>query len=386
MNRAKKNKIIGITLILFFFGTIFFLSGISGLFKTCKNTNEQDAAIAKLEASCKGLDGLAFSKAEEFCKEFDISCGDSHTVKIGVNRLSYIVPESSLRESSWDDQYRSHGALLIDFNKTETGRNMPSFSLGFDCASKDIFIFENKWQYQEYVHKYGGLVPRDVKWEFMSEDQALNIMKQIALKLKIPEDMVFNGIAKNSNEGLWNAYWIRKKEGIQYEDDGMVISIMGKTGEFVAYEKRYRMSAPAQMAINITREEAVNKGWTELLNKIPDKGRKQITDIKAVYEVKAETRIIQTDKYDEERGTWLPLRPESTKLAWTIQYEFTGGLKKISVKNEFGERTPEEEKMLREYIGNLQSKHDEYGNPTAQFYVKINAVNGEMIYEGQSSK
>ncbi|TAN38202.1 MAG: hypothetical protein EPN25_14230 [Nitrospirae bacterium] len=281
-----------------------------------ENQNKHNVLKASLSKSCEGFSEDAVMKAKEFCNRFDLACGDSQVPSSWVF-IDYTVPESQNRQSSWLRLYRTYGTKTFMFEKNDPSRILKEIRFGVDCKTKEVYLYDNKWQHWKYVEKYGGSSPFKTRWpEPMLEKNAKQIVDRIAQRMVMPEDMVFDGMKNEITLGVWNAFWVRKKDGYAYEDDWMVISIMAATGELIGYEKRYRMQ-PCPTVANITREHAIEIARGIFRNKVPDRVLEKEKDL---FTVSSNTLIVQPSRYKRPVNESEAITDTSSRLAWVIEY------------------------------------------------------------------
>jgi hypothetical protein len=310
--------------------------------------------------------------AKEFCKRLNINCEGPTSFE---NTFVY-----TFRHGRTFTEKPSVGDINIFIGrKKESGISQPHVFLSIGRKSMEVEGYDNRGLRVDYEKRYlkqirGSEVPK-VKWpEFMSEDKARKILDSIAAKIPMPGDMKFDRMEKNTKEGVWHAFWVRTKDGYRYEGDGAVITIMGATGAFVAYRKIDLLTAPAITEVNISKEKAIELGWTKLLGHVPRKVRGKA---KEIYRVKAELLIIPVGKFESSA---VPVKIQGARLAWVINYVFTGGLVSPMTRNSSYSWTEEEQKAVKTYLIALEKRWNEMGRPERDFEIRIDVASGEILY------
>lgn len=260
---------------------------------------------------CNVSDEQALKIADNFCSSFDIKINDG-----GFSVLNSNPTKACLKTKS------------VFFGPAKTF--MRGISVDIDCRSGDIYSYRNSGIIQDFIDKYGGRIkPGNMEKEYvnwppaMSEIQAKSIIDSLAVKLKIPADMVFNGLTKegegknHSKDGYWVASWVRERMGYRYENDRALIEIMGATGHFVSYRKDY-FGTPCSTDVLISKEKAIELGQARLIRLI---GNETWTKAKDRYKTTAQLLIIQPSVIV---GYTVPFwASKKSRLAWVIKFEIT---------------------------------------------------------------
>jgi hypothetical protein len=347
-------------------------------------------------------DEYALHKVQEFCTQLNLDCSCSVASKeivgdrlpnihyreydlIGYSRYDYsqvhlllygddyfqdvkkvICQDKSLIKKGMKDRY----ALFLIRNKSKEIE---------EYANGPIYDFYSQKYSKSTQPKYGGKPIWYVVWpEFIPEEKAKDIFLSIAAKLRIPSDMFLEKIIKNKKEGVGDAIWVRKRNGYRYDGDAISISIMGASGEFVAYTKTYR-GTPCSTEMKISKEQAIDMGWEKLRKYLPRKVRRMGKAGIDLYEVKAEPLIIQTSAFGH--GGRPIVKIKGSKLAWVIKYTFTGGFINTVHKQPYEDWTKEEKEARDDFNDKVHDKARELGLPEELFEVRIDAATGEFIYE-----
>ncbi|MEW6418768.1 MAG: hypothetical protein AB1480_11720 [Nitrospirota bacterium] len=288
----------------------------------------------------------AFNKVEEFCKQFKIDCKSKKLDGVFPANYFYMFG----LHVRWDEDYFRGAHVLCEQTKDSPNDKYVHFLVR--DKSKEIELYANVALYEMYMSKRAWYkkTRQSRMLEFMPEDKAKQIFNSLAKKLQIPSDMVFEKINKNDPiyGSVWSAVWLRKRNDYRYEGDAISISIMGATGEFVAYTKTYR-GVPCSTEMKISKEQAIEIGWKKLQKYFTWKMKKIGEKARALYEVNAEPLIIQTGAFGRSSK---PVKIKGSKLAWVIRYTFTGGFEKWK----------------------------ELGLPDEYFEVRIDATTGRILY------
>lgn len=369
----KINKKKTIIYIAFFFAGVFLFSFI--IFTIVKDMmpEERDEIIKqpKKDEILQITPKEAISKAEEFCKRFNLQCSSpsiEERFQIGGTTTYLKI------HNIWGSTYKPFGVYVSMYEKSlaSEGLRDPYLYVSIGGNSKEVEFYNNVAIYQFYnFKKYRG-----IDWpEFMPVEKAMSEFNSLARKLALPEDMVFENLEKDKNHGIWTAYWLRKKNGYWYEGDAITIEIMGVTGEFIGYTKTYR-GVPCSTEVKVSKDQAIELAWKKMSKKVPRKIRDKVKD---VYKIKkAELLIIQTNKL--ERSS-VPVTIEGSKLAWVIEYYFTGGLIDNRALNKPIELLAKEERKAEgTYLRALDNSWEDMGQPPRDFEVRIDAATGEMLY------
>lgn len=330
----------------------------------------------------------ATKKAKEFCERFNIRCNGikKSEVQKGLDHpggvLFWMFQGEYSRLHLLDEYFQG---IKLYFDQQSSRDNAAADCIFFIITekSKEVEIYENAALYEFYRKKYwSGKFGRAVWPEYITEEKAKKVFDSIGNKLKIPLDMVFEKIMKNKKGidnqeiGLWSAIWLRKKNGYKYEGDAISMSIMGATGEFVAYSKTYR-GVPTSTEMNISKEEAIEIGWRKLQKYFTWKMQRIGEKARVLYAVDAEPLIIQTGPFGP--GFKL-IKIEGSKLAWVIRYTFTGGFQdpRRSIRKYASDA--EKTEVYNAYFIPRDKKWREFGAPDEYFEVRIDAATGKILY------
>jgi len=326
----------------------------------------------------------AISKAQEFCNKFSFNC----TCSLKPSKFKGLTYLGA--QGGYDTLKDFEGTHVVCSEQTALREGLKNTYILFliPNQTKEIQRYDNRPIYEIYNKKYGRLekvyykqykITKEVwhvYWpEFMLEEKAKKIAYSIAEKLQIPSDMVFERIKKK--EGVWNAFWIRKIDGYKYEGDVVIISIMGATGEFVAYTKRYREPPSSTTEMKISREQALEMGWDKFQKYLPWKMKRMGKRARDLYRVSADPLIIQTGVF---RQSPEPVNIRGAKLAWVIRYNFTGGFEDPRENLQNYDWTENERKAVDNFDRAMDKKWREFGAPEKYFEVRIDAATGKILY------
>jgi len=304
----------------------------------------------------------AISKTEEFCERFNIACEGKPSVRFLLSN-HYPTGTTTLgaKPSAMD--------TLVRFHKKDAYIN---FIVGRE--SGEIELYYNIWIKNRFKEKYNERkatkysrgrinLPR-----FLSKKEAEDIIKAIIPKLEIPSDMTFNRMDKDEKEGLWNAYFIREKDGYRYREDKIVISIIGATGDFVGYTKTYK-GKPCPTQVNVNKDSAVELGWSKLQQNISVNLQKKL---KEIYKVTTELLIVQVRDF--------PFIEDKSRLAWVVKYNFTGEISdeiRLELLHNYSEET---NGPIPALVGKRYKEWRKMGQPPWSFEIQIDAATGKEIY------
>jgi hypothetical protein len=321
-----------------------------------------------------------YHKAKEqvniFCNTFDLKCNQykmtssliimdnsryliSSLLQINLTNVSDILFSVPKKEISFGDMT----VFLRKPEKTDSGSSYISFIVGHDSELPE-FYFNSI--YYELREKYGYKASNsnDVNWPpFMPEDEARKNANSIAAKLKLPFDMVLQSLIKNEKTGIWTAIWWRKHNGYYYENDRVLISMMGVTGEFIEYAKIYE-GTPCPTVVKITENEALKMGWKRLIKALPENLQSQAHEF---YRAHASLRIVQPNMFGRLPAN---IKKKQSRLAWIIYFNFTGGIDIPSM---------EDRNAFDKARGEQREKWVMLGQPPREYEVRYDADNGSIL-------
>lgn len=324
------------------------------------------------------------SKVHEFNQKFNLTCKDESVLDrdLSMSTLGSNIKGYYGLHAFGSDIYKPYGLYLSckDPTAESKGIDIPFAYYVVNGNSKEVEMYANRAVY-EIGRKKAGWSPvagdprGRVNWPpFMPKEEASQIVDSLAPKLEIPTDMVFDRIEQNEKNGVWNAIWLRKKDGYWYAGDAVSINIMGATGEFIGYTKTYR-GTPCPTEVKVTKEKALDLGWNKVRKNIPWKLRKQMNDYYKVGE--ATLLIVQPNNY---WGYQMPQKNKDSRLAWVISYHFSGGLIDPRPDKPAELFTQEEDKASSRYLAARFNKWNELDRPERHFNFWIDAATGEFLY------
>jgi hypothetical protein len=346
---------------------------------SCKNS--PDIEIGKQEETEKISNEEAVKIANNFCNKLNLTCKGEPSIRDHIAGLNHMLirdyfsihyPEIPV----WDPHKKNF--VLVVYNGTPGRVDYISFEIR--NKSKSVEGYQNFPIYNHYEQKYvhegrskSGSPYTYRDWpEVMSEEKAMKIFNSIAKKIGIPSDMFFERIEKHKRAGVWNAIWLRKKNGYQYEGDAISMSIIGATGEFIGYTKTY-FGQPSATDVKINKDQALELGWKNLKKNISWRLRKRV---KEIYDANAKLLILRQN-YNKNKY-------KTSKLAWVIKYEFTGGIKRdYKIKDKY-EWTEEENAAYTNWLRKMRFTWREMGSPLSNYEIRIDAATGEIIYDSFS--
>jgi hypothetical protein len=332
-------------------------------------------------------DQEAIVKAEDFCRKIGMLCkGDPVVSTQPTSDVPGFIDSIDFNNAhlleGQDAGYTDYfGAYAVFEDKDAIDRdNIPRYvNLGFGRQSNDVERYSNPTVFYSLMRNNGikkkSNFPRDQTNhpDFLPEEKAKKIFESVAEKIKLPSDMFFEKLSKNNEYGTWNAIWLRKKDGQRYEGDGVTMSIMGATGDFIKYEKTYRGS-PCPTDVNISKDKAIDLAWNKLRWNVP---LPIIGKMKEVYEINAVMLIVPVGKYWKD---YFPIKIEGSRLAWIINFRFTGGLKTDLGRYIDGEPRPDDVRLFQEYRKKINERRTKMWLPVSTFEVRIDAGSGDIIY------
>jgi hypothetical protein len=303
---------------------------------------------------CGITDKAAIQKAKEFCNIFNIACKDEPSISSLPDITSVLAGTPSAC-----DKYKQ-----ISFKP-----DLRDFLINVDCNRREVVNYFNFKVFRDHQDKYSVIVmPKGYsssyrKWAtFIPEQQALNIINSIAAKLAMADDLIFNRIEKDLNEGYWIAKWERKRGGYRYEFDRVEIGITGVTGEFVEYRKLYEGSpCPTNLAINEEKaEELAGKKLRETVGEKTwqEKGNRYVIE-------KKEILIVNPNIF------LLPCKSRNSRLAWIMRYKVDKYFDKSLVNFS--------SKELNEYLKKERQKWEAIGSPPNIVEIRIDAITGKYL-------
>ncbi|MBI5632553.1 MAG: hypothetical protein HZA15_03645 [Nitrospirae bacterium] len=297
------------------------------------------------ELDCRLSNDEAILNANTFLRKVNIDFNFEPVIKAGSN-LDY--PGSRIAKG-----------LIFEY---PDGGMRGRIYVGCDSHEVEYFnYFEGRRQNDKSSRSEGGL---NIRQSLLS----------IAEKIQIPSDMVIDRIEKEKGEGIWNAYFIRKRNGYNYQFDKIKIGVWDKTGEIAFYSKVY-MGTECSTEVKIKEHEALQSAWNIFTKLIFGEVYKQADSL---YGARAKLLIIQPDhpRHPTEGDKLIgPTTQRSSRLAWVISIYFTGGV--ILPDKPYDELSYEEknEATIKEW-----KLWRQWGNPLRSFHVRIDAETGELLY------
>lgn len=316
----------------------------------------------------------AIPKAKEFCMRLNIACESPMSFEDRFFYGFFHGRKLAERVSEKD--------INIFFGRDKMRITHPYIYVSLDKKSGDIVGYSDSGIEADIQNKYrlkrpkAPVRPTTFQPEFMAEDKAKELARSIAVKIPLPEDMVFDRMERDRFRDVWHGYWVRQKDGYRYEGDGAVITIMGATGDFVAYKKISLQRTPSVAEVKVSREKAIEIGWSKLMKHIPKEVRGQA---KGIYKVTAELRIIQPKSYWTILRDFIPFTRKESKLAWVIDYYFTGGLVDPVEGKLSYDWTEDERKAAEAYFAGTRKRWEEMSRPPRDVEMRIDAATGKLL-------
>jgi len=323
----KKGHKIAVSITCLLLGIVLAALFIYMLFSTDMKKREKMIMGTRSEDKLEIFPAEAISKAKEFCQQLELQC-------VGEPFIEAYFPLGGIysRRSEYNSRHGFSGGSYKPFGVIVAMDDMTAVREGVTKdpnihnayifivvggKSKEVEFYQNMAIYDFYhFKKY-----RSMKWpDFMPEEKARKIFDSIVAKLRMPKDMFFERMEKDEGNHTWNAYLLRKKDGYWYEGDAVTVSIMGPTGEFIAYTKTYR-GIPVPTEVKIGREQALELAFRKLRENCPWKVKEKVREIYRLE--RAELLIMQKDIL---RRSSIPVRVDGSRLAWVFEFYFTGGI------------------------------------------------------------
>lgn len=258
-------------------------------------------------AECKLTDNEAIIIANKFYNKMSVG----HTSKP-------FMPSKSIPEMF---------VFGTNYKKVVVGPANNNIVTNIDCNSMEVIHFMNSTIQHSAQNKY--TISHDNKlvlqWPtFMSEQKAEEIIMSFANRIGLPRDFEYSKIGLDKNKGLWTARWKRKFNGIEFEDDYIIISVMAIDGELYGYTK-WLKGKPCATEAKVSKAEAI-----EVANKeFADHFTKDIwAKNKDKFEVKTAELKIVPDKTIWKRILSLNCK---SRLAWVIEYDTKKGMERDTV-------------------------------------------------------
>ncbi len=187
---------------------------------------------------CKLSDEKAIEIARTTCSVLNLNDNGSYRVKSA----------NILRQFLFGIKYKN---VFINNGNDE-------ISVLIGCKDIDIVGIYNTGLYNRYLQSNTIKVNDNevVRWKaIISNIDATNDMMSIANKLRIKEDMKLSSIALDKYKGVWSGRWQRILNGIEVEDDYIIINIMAVNGDFYSYSKHINGYTCSTIA-KLTKEDA----------------------------------------------------------------------------------------------------------------------------------
>lgn len=367
------------------FSSLLFLVALFVYVTAFKGTKQREEALEMLrEAKEVRISRTeALDQVREFCKRLGLQCVGEPFIEtcFPLGEIYSRRYEYNSRHCFGGGSYKPFGVIVAMDDMTavrEGAAKDPNIHNAYifivvGGKSKEVEFYQNMAIYDFYrLKKY-----RSMKWpDFMPEEKARKIFDSIVAKLRMPEDMFFERMEKDEGYHTWNAYLLRKKDGYWYEGDAVTISIMGPTGEFIAYTKTYR-GIPVPTEVKIGREQALELAFGKLREDCPWKVKEKVREIYRLE--RAELLIMQKDIL---RRSSIPVRVDGSRLAWVFEFYFTGGIAYHGppIEKPMDLFTKEERKAYEAYLNEKREKWGSMWRPPLHFEVRIDAATGEFVY------
>jgi len=186
-----------------------------------------------------------------------------------------------------------------------------------NCSNNNVEYFINTNILHLAQTKYTFLINNKLvlKWpSFLSEQNAIEIIMSYAKRIGLPQDFECSKINLDKYKGMWTARWKRKFNGIEFEDDYIILSIMATDGELYGYTK-WEKGEQCSTEPKVSKAEAIgfaNKKFAEYFSKDTWDKNKDKFEVKS-----AELKIVQ-DKSNLKRILSLP---NKSRLAWVVVFD-----------------------------------------------------------------
>lgn len=339
----KKNKLI---IIFFLLLTTWFLLWLSVYSKNNPPNRYKKTGGARINNTCLITDEQAIAATEEFSNKIGLAFQDSPIVK-GISRSDVDYP--GIR------------------NLKDVSYGPVRFYVG--CESGVVENFDDFGSFEDNFPYSAKKEPSNCK----------KTIESLAKNIGIPSDMHFEKVENDWRKGVWVGKFVRIIDGYKYDLDNVAIGISDKSGKIALYRKIYfGQSCPTE--IKIQKDEAIRMASTEFHKLISGRVRSHSDDL---YERNERLLIVQPErpKWRAVRQTINPpLKEKSSRLAWVISYNFTGGIKPQKRSKLIEEMSPQERHDLDIERSEYEDLIKEYGNPVISFEMRIDSGNGEILY------
>lgn len=215
----------------------------------------------------------------------------------------------------------------------EFGANSKIVVVGSDnkitinCYNNDVEYFINTNILRLAQTKYTLLIDNKLvlKWPpFLSEQSARESIISYAKRIGLPQDFEYSKINLDKHKGMWTARWKRKFNGIEFEDDYIILSIMAIDGELYSYTK-WDKGEPCSTEPKVSKAEAIgvaNKKFADYFSKDTWDKNKDKFEVKS-----ADLKIVQ-DKSNLKRILSLP---NKSRLAWIVVFDTKEGMDRETI-------------------------------------------------------
>lgn len=322
----------------------------------------------------------AFDSTNAFCKKFGISCDQlkkTSSIIVSSNTMIGLISSTSIEQGCRNisaiyyhiDEPRCGNFSVSYYNIDEYGNKSSKLYFEVNQRPDEVERYSNRDLYFQLSKNYGFKSKDLVDWpKFMSEVEALQIFNSLAIKLDLPADMILCQIKLDEKEGIWTAIWLRERNGYRYENDRVLISIMGATGEFIEYVKIYK-GTTCPTVVSITEQEVFKMGWERLVKALPKTLQSQAHGL---YRAHASLRIVQPNMFGR-----LPIyiKEKKSRLAWIIYFHFTGGIDIVKTENPSEADWDAIDKANRE----RDKKWYMLGKPPRDYEVRYDAEDGRIL-------
>lgn len=348
----KSKKSIAILFLLLATGLLLWLEVLPKNNPPNHDKKAPDFVESRTNNSCPVTDGQAVAATEEFINKIEKG---SHTPPI----VKYLLLSNV--------DYPGERKLKEVIYRNHSGKTKVRFYVG--CESGAVENFDDIENWEDNFPYSAKKVPSNCK----------KTIESLAKQIGIPSDMHFEKVENDWRKGVWVGKFVRVRDGYKYDLDNVAIGISDKSGKIALFRKIYfGQSCPTE--IRIQKEEAIRMASTEFHKLISGRVRSHSDEL---YERNERLLIVQPErpKWRAVRQTINPpLKEKSSRLAWVIRYNFTGGIKPQKRSKLIEEMSPQERHDFDRERSEYEDLINEYGNPVISFEMRIDAGNGEVLY------
>lgn len=302
--------------------------------------------------SCLVSNEQAVAKTREFLNKIGLTFQDSPRVKdISLSNIDY----PGIRHLKDVTYGYSDGRMKVRFY--------------VGCESGEVENYDDVENWEDNFPFSAKKEPRECK----------KTIELLAHQISIPSDMHFEKVERDWRKGIWVGEFVRIRGGYRYELDNVAIGISDKTRKIALYRKIYfGQSCPTEIKIN--KDAAIKMASTEFQKFIFGSVR---SNSDKLYALNEQLLIVQPERSERALGVGQivnpPLKEKSSRLAWIIRYDFTGGIRIQNIRN-VAEMSPQDRQIFEAQLMERENLLRKYKNPIHSFEMRIDAGSGEILY------